>query len=123
MLLAAVSVTPIYFASQTSDLWTAVALIALATSSHQAWSANLYTLPSDMFPSQAVGSVVGFGSMMGALGGMFVATGAGLLLEFTGSYVPLFIIASVAYLLALAVVHSLAPRLAPLVIAESQPQP
>jgi ACS family hexuronate transporter-like MFS transporter len=60
--------------------------------------------------------------MMGALGGMFVATGAGLLLEFTGSYVPLFIIASVAYLLALAVVHSLAPRLAPLVIAENQPQ-
>jgi ACS family hexuronate transporter-like MFS transporter len=123
MLLAAISVTPIYFASQTSDLWTAVALIALATSSHQAWSANLYTLPSDLFPSNAVGSVVGFGSMMGALGGMFVATGAGLLLEFTGSYVPLFIIASVAYLLALGVVHSLAPRLAPLVLPEKPTQP
>lgn len=111
MLIAALAVTPIYFASQTTDLWTAVALISLATAAHQAWSANLYTLVSDLFPRRAVGSVIGIGGTAGAIGGMFVATAAGYLLQSTGSYVPLFIIAAVAYLLALLVIHLLTPRL------------
>ena len=111
MLIAALAVTPIYFASQTDDLWTAVALISLATAAHQAWSANLYTLVSDLFPRRAVGSVIGIGGTMGAIGGMFVATAAGYLLQSTSSYVPLFIIAAVAYLAALLVIHLLTPRL------------
>jgi ACS family hexuronate transporter-like MFS transporter len=111
MLIAALAVTPIYFASQTDDLWMAVALISLATAAHQAWSANLYTLVSDLFPRRAVGSVIGIGGTMGAIGGMFVATAAGYLLQSTGSYVPLFIIAAAAYLLALLVIHLLTPRL------------
>lgn len=111
MLLCALAVTPIYFASQTNDLWTAVALISLATAAHQAWSANLYTLVSDLFPRRAVGSVIGIGGTMGAIGGMFVATAAGYLLQSTGSYVPLFIIAASAYLLALLVIHLLTPNL------------
>ncbi|WP_081604625.1 MFS transporter [Nafulsella turpanensis] len=114
MFVCALAVTPIFFASQTSDLWIAVGLISLATAAHQGWSANLFTLVSDMFPKQAVGSVVGIGGMAGAIGGMIVATAAGYLLSATGSYMLLFIIASVSYLLALLIIQLLAPKLAPL---------
>jgi ACS family hexuronate transporter-like MFS transporter len=111
MLIAALCVPPVYFASQTPSLWTAVGLIGLAIAAHQAWSANLFTLASDMFPHHALGSVVGIGSMLGAIGGMFGATIAGFLLESTGSYVPLFIVAGCAYLIALVIIHWLAPQL------------
>lgn len=111
MLLAAITVTPVYLASQTTDLWIAVGLIGLALAAHQAWSANLLTLPSDMFPRQAVGSVVGIGSTVGAIGGMFGATTAGFLLQSTHSYAPLFVVAGSAYLVALAILHGLTPRL------------
>ena len=79
----------------------AVALISLAAAAHQAWSCNIFTLASDMFPRQAVGSVVGFGGMAGAVGGMLIAKLTGALLEWTGSYVPVFLIAGSAYLIAL----------------------
>ena len=89
------------------------ALISLAAAAHQGWSANLFTLASDMFPRQAVGSVVGFGGMAGAVGGMLIAKLTGYLLEATGSYVPVFLMAAFAYLVALAVIHLLVPRLEP----------
>ena len=111
MLIAAICVTPVYFASVTDDLWTSVALIGFALAAHQAWSANLFTLSSDMFPQHAVGSVVGIGSMFGAIGGMFGATFAGLLLEATGSYTFLFLAAGCTYLLALGLIHWLVPQL------------
>lgn len=111
MLACALAVTPIVFAARTTELWTAVALISLAAAAHQGWSSNLFTLTSDMFPRQAVGSVVGLGGMMGAVGGIFVSAGVAQILELTGSYVSIFAIASVAYLVALAVIHALAPRL------------
>ena len=114
MLICALAVTPIFFVSQTADLWVAVGLISLATAAHQGWSANLFTLVSDMFPKQAVGSVVGIGGMAGAIGGMLVSTAVGYLLSATGSYVALFIIASFSYLLALLVIQLLAPKLNPL---------
>jgi len=114
MLICALAVLPIFFASQTNNLWIAVALISLATAAHQGWSANLFTLVSDMFPKNAVGSVVGIGGMFGAVGGMLIATATGYLLEKTGSYVPLFIIASVSYLLALVMIQVLAPKLKPI---------
>ncbi len=69
----------------------AVGLISLATAAHQGWSANLFTLVSDMFPKNAVGSVVGIGGMAGDVGGMIVSTAAGYLLMQTGSYVSLFV--------------------------------
>jgi ACS family hexuronate transporter-like MFS transporter len=112
MLVCALAVTPIFFAAQTTDLWTAVALISLAAAAHQGWSSNLYTLTSDMFPRQAVGSVVGLGGMAGAVAGIFVSGIVARILQFTGSYVSIFAIASVAYLVALAVIHLLVPRLA-----------
>jgi ACS family hexuronate transporter-like MFS transporter len=111
MLLCAVAVTPIFFAARTTDLWTAVALISLAAAAHQGWSSNLYTLTSDMFPRRAVGSVVGVGGMAGAVAGIFVSGIVAQILELTGSYVTIFAIASVAYLLALGVIHALVPRL------------
>lgn len=113
MLICALAVTPIFFASQTSNLWIAVGLISLATAAHQAWSANLFTLVSDMFPKQATGSVVGIGGMAGAIGGMIVATAAGYVLTVSGSYMALFILASVSYLFALLVIQLLAPKLKP----------
>jgi ACS family hexuronate transporter-like MFS transporter len=111
MLICATSVVPVVFAAKARNLWVAVALIGLAAASHQGWSANLYTLVSDTFPRRAVASVVGIGGFGGAVAGMLVATFTGFLLQFTGSYVPLFVMASSAYLLALAVIHILVPKL------------
>ena len=111
MLICALAVVPVVFASKASNLWVAVILIGIATASHQGFSANLFTMASDMFPRRAVGSVVGIGGMAGAVGGMLFAELTGQILQWTGSYVPIFIICGVAYLLALLIVHLLAPTL------------
>src|SRR6185503_13026110 len=113
MLVCAVSVVPIVFASQVGSMWGAVALLSLATAAHQGWSANAFTLASDMFPRQAVGSVVGLGGFAGAVGGMLIAKLTGYLLEMTGSYTTVLTIAGAAYLTALVVVHILTPKLEP----------
>jgi ACS family hexuronate transporter-like MFS transporter len=113
MLICALAVVPIMFAAKASHLWVAVALVSLAAAAHQGWSANIFTLVSDMFPRRAVGSVVGIGGMTGAIGGMLIQTAVGLILNYTGSYVPIFIIAGSAYLVALLVIHLLTPRLDP----------
>jgi ACS family hexuronate transporter-like MFS transporter len=111
MLICALCVVPIVFTPTVSGLWGAVALIGLAAAAHQGWSANLFTLVSDTFPRTAVGSVVGFGGMAGAVGGILIAEVTGLVLEFTGSYKPIFVIAGSAYLIALLVIHLLVPTL------------
>ncbi len=113
MLICALAVLPIVIASWTSSLWLSVILIGIAAAAHQGWSANLFTLTSDTFPKQAVGSVVGIGGMFGAIGGMIIAPLVGYILASTGSYVPIFIIAASAYVIALLVIHLLAPRLEP----------
>lgn len=113
MLVCAMCVTPIVFAVGAAELWVAVLLIGLATAGHQGWSANVFTLTSDLFPRHAVASVVGLGGLAGAVGGMLISTFVGFLLQTTGSYVPVFIVAATAYLLALGVVHLLVPRLQP----------
>jgi ACS family hexuronate transporter-like MFS transporter len=82
-----------------------------AAAAHQGWSANLFTTVSDMFPRRAVGSVVGLGGVAGSVGGMLIATAAGFLLQFTGSYVPLFIFAGSVYLVAFFAIHPLAPNI------------
>jgi ACS family hexuronate transporter-like MFS transporter len=113
MLVCAVAVVPIVIASTTTSLWLSVVLIGIAAAAHQGWSANIFTLTSDMFPKQAVGSVVGIGGMCGAIGGMVISPLVGYILQTTGSYVPIFIIAASAYLVALLIIHLLAPRLEP----------
>ena len=113
MLICAISVVPIVFAAKASNLWVAVGLVALAAAAHQGWSANIFTMTSDMFPRRAVGSVVGIGGMAGSIGGMLIATTVGLILQYTGSYFPIFIMAGSAYLVALVVVQLLVPNLEP----------
>ena len=112
MLACAILVTPIFFAQYVDNLWLAVGILGLATAAHQAFSANLYTIPSDMFPRGAVGSVVGIGGTVGAIGGMMMAKFTGYILETTGSYTPIFAVAGSVYLIAILVIHLLSPRLA-----------
>jgi MFS transporter, ACS family, hexuronate transporter len=88
-------------------------VIGLACGAHQGFSANLYALPSDIFPRWAVGSVVGLGGLSGALGGMLMSKYAANLLQSVGSYTPIFVFASLAYLLALLVVHLIVPHYTP----------
>lgn len=113
MLFWALCVTPIWFAQSIESVWGAVLVIGLATAAHQAFSANLYTLPSDLFPRAAVGTVVGIGGTIGAVGGMLMAKFTGYVLDATHSYQLLFAICASAYLVALLVIHLLSPRLAP----------
>jgi MFS transporter, ACS family, hexuronate transporter len=118
MLVFAILVIPVFFAqSKGISTWSAIALISLAASSHQAWSANIFTTVSDAFPKRAVSSVIGIGGMAGALGGAFVSIFAGQLLEFykkaghveTG-YTVMFTIAACSYLLAWIIMNVFAPK-------------
>jgi ACS family hexuronate transporter-like MFS transporter len=113
MLACALAVVPIVFATRVQSMWGAVALVSLATAAHQGWSANLFTFASDMFPRQAIGSVVGLGGFAGAVGGMLIAKVTGYVLQMTGSYTTVLMIAGGAYLVALAVVQILTPKLEP----------
>jgi MFS transporter, ACS family, hexuronate transporter len=115
MLICALCALPVAGAMFIDDLWVAVGVIGLATAAHQAFSVNLFTLPSDVFPRAAIGSVVGFGGMCGAIGGMAMAKYAGAVLEELGTYTPIFIVAASAYLVALTAIHLLTPRLKPVV--------
>jgi ACS family hexuronate transporter-like MFS transporter len=113
MLICSLCVIPVMVTTLVHGLWTAVAIISLACAAHQGFSANIFTVASDLFPRRAVASVVGIGGCGGAVGGMFIATFTGWLLQLTGSYLPVFIIAGSVYLVALGLVHLLAPRLQP----------
>ena len=114
MLICALAVVPMMFAAGATSIYTAVALVSLAAAAHQGWSANLFTMASDMFPRKAVGSVVGLGGMAGAVGGMLIAKLTGYILESTGSYMPVFLIAAFTYLVGLAIIQLLVPRLEPI---------
>jgi ACS family hexuronate transporter-like MFS transporter len=113
MLACAVCALPVAGAMYASNLWLAVAVIGLACAAHQGFSANLYALPSDLFPRWAAGSIVGLGGLSGALGGMLMSLYAANVLQTIGTYTPIFVFASFAYLLALLVVHLIVPRYAP----------
>ena len=116
MLASALCVVPVMFAPQVNNQWLAVVLVGVAASAHQAFSANLFTLTSDMFPRPAVGSVVGIGTFAGALCGAAVQLGAGKLKDVTGNYTVMFAIAGSAYLVALLIFHLMVPRLEPVEI-------
>ncbi|MGA8028375.1 MAG: MFS transporter, partial [Bryobacteraceae bacterium] len=109
MLVCAVCVTVVMFVPKTAgDLWLTVALISVAASAHQGWSANLYTVVSDCFARSAVASVVGLGGLGGAVGGMLAQPIIGRWLDFSKeSYAPLFIVAGSMYLFALLLIHLL----------------
>lgn len=113
MLICALLILPVALAPHVSGEWTAVILIGVAAAAHQGFSANIFTLTSDMFPRKAVASVVGIGGFAGAMGGFFMNLGAGWLKQNTGSYSIMFAIAAVVYLIALAIMHFLVPKLEP----------
>ncbi|HET8548201.1 MAG TPA: MFS transporter [Bryobacteraceae bacterium] len=115
MFICASAVIAAMFVPQAGgNMWLAITLVSIAASAHQGWSANLFTLTSDLFPKRAVGSVVGLGGMGGAVGGMLAAGAVGLWLDFSNrAYGPLFIMAGSMYLIALLVIHLLVPRMEP----------
>ncbi|MBN3751984.1 MFS transporter [Paraburkholderia sp. Tr-20389] len=113
MLICACCVLPIAFVSQAENLWVAVGIVGLAAAAHQGWSANLFTTASDLFPRRALGAVVGIGGMAGSIGGVLFSEVIGQVLQRTGHYWVLFAIGALAYLLALAIMHVLTPRMAP----------
>jgi len=115
MFIFACCVLPIFFVTRVGP-WPAVLLIGIAGAAHQAWSANLFTTTSDMFPKRAVASLVGVGGMAGSIGGFFFPRFAGSLLDRLGAsgYTILFAICGSAYLVAFALNHVLAPRFEPI---------
>jgi MFS transporter, ACS family, hexuronate transporter len=118
MLVFALCVVPIMAAQFATNIWQAVALISLAAAAHQAWSANIFTTVSDMFPKNAISSVTGIGGMAGSVGGILFPILVGYLLDYhksagniTLGYNLLFVICGCAYLLAWGVMHLFAPKM------------
>ncbi len=118
MFLCSLCVLPIAVVYRLSGLWPATLLIGLAAAGHQGFSANLFTLSSDLFPSRAVASVAGIAGMAGAIGGMLIAEIVGHVLQWTGSYMVPFFIAASAYLVGLLFIHLLSPKLIPAQIGQ-----
>jgi MFS transporter, ACS family, hexuronate transporter len=122
MLIYAFFVLPVIFAQESGDysMWFAILIIGLAAAAHQAWSANIFTTVSDMFPKAAVASVTGIGGMAGGFGGILISKSAGYLFDYYKSlghiqtgYLIMFIICGLAYLIAWLVMHLLVPRMKP----------
>ena len=114
MLAMALLIVPTTLASRAPSMWAAVLIVGVAAAAHQAWSANVYTLASDMFPKSAVGSVVGIGAFAGAMGGVVFQRVTGRVLQANGSdYTPIFAVCGLAYVTAWVIIHLLAPRLEP----------
>jgi ACS family hexuronate transporter-like MFS transporter len=103
------------------SFWVPVILIGIGASAHQAWSANIFTTVSDMFPKKAIGSVVGIGGMAGGIGGVIVTKVGGALFDHykalghieTG-YLIMFIFCAIAYLIAWAIMKALVPKYKPI---------
>ena len=126
MLAMALLILPTALAPLARGMWVAVGIVAVAAAAHQAWSANVYTLASDMFPRSAVGSVVGIGAFAGAMGGVLFQRVVGRLLDANGgNYAPIFVFCGSAYLVAWMLIQALAPRLEPVsagLASRSQPR-
>ena len=121
MLIVAIAVTPIFLAQFATDIWVAVAIISIATAAHQAWSANIFTIVSDMFPKRAVSSVVGIGGMSGSIASTLFPILVGSLLAYykelgniTAGYNILFIICGCAYFVAWLTIELLTRKMEPI---------
>jgi MFS transporter, ACS family, hexuronate transporter len=112
MLAAGSFVLPLLIVTGVSSMWFAVVLIGMALAGHQAFSSNLLSIPPDMFPKRAVGSVIGLGGFMGGVGGMIMAKTTGLVLDATGgNYSIIFAVCTAVYFVAVACIHALSPQL------------
>ncbi len=120
MLAAALAIVPTILAPRAGSLWIAVAIVSVAATAHQWWSTNLQTLPSDMYPTQAVASVMGIGLFGSMTASFFFQRATGDILQMThGNYVPVFAVLGFLYVTALAVIHLLVPRLEPARLASA----
>ena len=114
MLAMALLILPTSFVGKANGAWLAIGIVAVAAAAHQAWSANVLTLPSDMFPRSAVGSVVGIGAFTGAIVGVLFQRGIGRVLDANGgNYTPIFMVCGSAYLVAWILIQLLSPKLEP----------
>lgn len=113
LFLCALCVVPIVAVPFISSLWGVVAVVCLAMAAHQGWSANLFTVPSDLFPKTAVASVVGIGGAAGAVGGALLDLFVGHIVVWTHSYVPVFAVCGSMYFLALLLLHLFSPKFTP----------
>jgi ACS family hexuronate transporter-like MFS transporter len=121
LLLASLGVLPVMMATRPDRLWVSIGVLALALAAHQWWSANVFALVADLFPSRAVGSVVGIGGFIAGLAGFLLLRLSGRVLDANhGDYTPIFLLCGAIYLVALAIVQLLVPRLQQ---AELQPVP
>ncbi len=117
MLISGCCVLPLLFVTGIENMWIAVVLIGIALAGHQSFSSNLLSLPPDMFPKRAVGSVIGLGGFAGGIGGMIMAKSTGLVLDATNNnYTLIFAACTVTYFVAVAAIHLLAPKLAPVTV-------
>lgn len=99
ILICALIIMPVVLVSQLQSLWGAVILIAIAAAGHQGWASNIFTIVSDIYPVNAVGTMMGLSGFAGAVGGALSASFVGLLLENHGSYFLIFLLASSVYLI------------------------
>jgi len=114
LLIAAVAIVPTMFAPSAPNLAVTVGIVGLAAAAHQWWSTNLFTLPSDMFPGGAIGTVVGIGGFAGSFSGFAFQRITGHVLEANGNnYTPIFVFCGLAYVTALVIIHLLVPRMRP----------
>jgi ACS family hexuronate transporter-like MFS transporter len=122
LFICSLLVVPVFYSALTDNKWVAAILITLAASGHQAWSSNVFSLAGDMFPRRIVGSLTGCAGLCSTISSMALLFVTGKVLKFTGNYLPIFILASMAYVLAIGLVHLLAPKLEPARIDDA-PQP
>jgi ACS family hexuronate transporter-like MFS transporter len=113
LLAAALCALPLVTVASIDNAAVVVLLIGLGTAGHQAFSSNIFTMISDLYPRRAVATIAGMGGLAGSIGGILIAQATGWTLELTGSYVPIVIYAGVGYLIALAIIHLLVPRMEP----------
>jgi len=116
ILICALIVLPIIAISKISNIWIVTGFISFATAAHQGWASNIFTIVSDIFPGNAVGSVIGLSGFAGAVGGALAATFIGFVLEITNDYFYIFLIAGLMYLTAWAILKVLIPEIRPLKI-------
>jgi MFS transporter, ACS family, hexuronate transporter len=114
ILFCALMVLPLMFLSQITSLWAVVLLIGMAAAAHQGWASNIYTVVSDIYPKNAVGTVIGMSGFGGALFGAFSASFVGWMLQVTSSYTLIFGLASSTYLIAWLTLKLFVKRIEPL---------
>lgn len=120
LFLSAVAVLPIMLARYTTDMWVVIWLISLSVAGNSAWSANIYTIVSDMLPKKAVSSVIGIGGMAGAIGGVIFPLFIGFILDYykgidnlVGGYNVIFIVCGLSFMIAWLLIHFLTPKMKP----------